>query len=288
MIAIAFNLAAKTAKLTAAKIAAAGEVPIRIEFDGAPGDASAFSLTLGSQGADPAVLAYTDLFVKEDETLWTALLAADDTRLVAALVGKGTLTVVVELRCVLDGALIIARDMTLTVEPAVLSEPAGSEGGPHYTRLQMLSADTTRTNTTALAALTELNVALAANARYHIEFQLYLTFAGTGGEKLGFSWPAAPGALDGFFEGQGQINGSLTDAFMSAAPDWPTNIGASGFAMIDEPTTMLGDFFAWHFVFDVTNGPTAGNFSLLLAQHTATANALTLRKNSNVQWRRLP
>ena len=140
MISIAFDLSTGIAKLTQpATIKLGAEVPVRVVFlSGSPGEVGGMEFALGTNDASADVLAYTDGFAEENETTWSALLDANDTRLADFLAGKTASPVIGELVCVLDGVRRVAANLGITVQPRVIDGPETSEGGPtYYTQAQV-------------------------------------------------------------------------------------------------------------------------------------------------------
>lgn len=133
MIDISYDIDAEVAKLvrpTTIKVGRA--VPVRITFTAAPGAVSLIQLALGTDGASPQQLAYTETFTQENATTWTALLDASDTRLVTYMTGKGPTTIDVELIFTIDGEPQSPANVQITVQPSIITGPTTSEGGPDY------------------------------------------------------------------------------------------------------------------------------------------------------------
>jgi hypothetical protein len=133
MITINFDLNTGVAKLAQTTIIKQGAaVPLRIVFSAAPGSVNAIQLALGDDASTPQVLAYTEAFAAENDITWTALLDASDSRLAAFMAGKGASTVNVELAVTLDSTRQVAPNLSLTVQPPIVTGPTVSEGGPQY------------------------------------------------------------------------------------------------------------------------------------------------------------
>lgn len=133
MIAITFDLATEIAKLAfTLPITAGADVPVSLTFTAAPGEVSAVQVGLVEDDATPATLAYTEDFAAENANTWSALLDANDSRLITALAGKTTLQVILALVLVIDGARLVNTALRITVNQAVLTGPESSEGGPSY------------------------------------------------------------------------------------------------------------------------------------------------------------
>jgi hypothetical protein len=135
MITLTYDLTLDTIKLSAPAIIKLGaDVPVRLTFSAAPGEIGAgdLQLALGTDATPPAVLAFTEDFTSENATTWTALLDCTDERLAAFMSGKGPATVKVEVVAVIDGARRASPSIDATVQPAIISGPETSEGGPAY------------------------------------------------------------------------------------------------------------------------------------------------------------
>jgi len=133
MITLNFDLNTGVAKLTQTTIIKQGAaVPVRVVFSAAPGNVDAIQLALGDDAATPQVLAYTEAFIPENDITWTALLDASDSRLTDFMAGKSASTVNVELAVTLDGTRQVAPNLSLSVQPPIVTGPTTSEGGPQY------------------------------------------------------------------------------------------------------------------------------------------------------------
>lgn len=133
MIDLLFNLATGTAKLaSAAVLKPGGDVPVRLTFSTAPGVVGALQLGLGSDTATPAVLAFTDTFAMESAAVWTAVLNANDTRLIAFMAALTSAVVILELSAVLDGQTLITPNLPATVQQRLLTGASPGTGGPVY------------------------------------------------------------------------------------------------------------------------------------------------------------
>lgn len=131
MIAILFDLDSGSAKLsTATTIKLGADVPILVTFSTAPGAVGTMQLALGTADAASTILAFTDVFEEVDELNWSATLDAGDTRLAAFMSGKQPATVNAELVAVLDGLRQVAANLPVTVQPAIITGGAASQGGP--------------------------------------------------------------------------------------------------------------------------------------------------------------
>ncbi|HSI10723.1 MAG TPA: hypothetical protein VK961_01705 [Chthoniobacter sp.] len=133
MITLNFDLTTGVAKLAqTATIKQGAIVPVRVVFSTVPGSVDAIRLAFGDDSTAPQVLAYTEAFTVENDITWTALLDASDERLAAFMAGKGPTTVNVELSVTLDGTRQVAPNLSLTVQPPIVTGPTTSEGGPQY------------------------------------------------------------------------------------------------------------------------------------------------------------
>ncbi len=128
---ITFDLTTGVAKLaTATTIKVGADVPVRVIFTPAPGVVSALQLALGQNDDTAAVLAFTEDFTAENETTWTALLDAGDTRLATFMDGKTATAVVAELVAIVEGARLVTPNLSITVQPAIINGPDTAPGGP--------------------------------------------------------------------------------------------------------------------------------------------------------------
>ena len=133
MITLNFDLNTGVAKLAqTATIKQGATVAVRVVFTAAPGSVDGIQLALGDDSTTPQVLAYTAAFAPENDITWTALLDASDERLSGFMAGKGPTTVQVELSVTLDGSRQVAPNLSLTVQPPIVTGPTTSEGGPQY------------------------------------------------------------------------------------------------------------------------------------------------------------
>lgn len=133
MIALTFDLITGVAKLVqAAVIVLGGDVPVRVVFATSPGSVDGLQLALGTDGETPAILAFTEDFTEESDTVWVALLDASDTRLADYMADKGATAISAELVCTLDGVRRPAPHVAVTVQRAIISGAPTSESGPFY------------------------------------------------------------------------------------------------------------------------------------------------------------
>lgn len=114
---------------------AGGDVPVRVTLTADPGEEPAFELALSPQSSTPEVLAYidTDEWTAESETVFTAVLDANDARLIAHIAGlSGATNLDLELAWTLSDSRRIAPNVTATCQRPVVDGPETSEGGPEY------------------------------------------------------------------------------------------------------------------------------------------------------------
>ena len=117
---------------TAVVLKPTADVPVRIAFATPPGEVSLLQLGLGKADASADVLAFTDDFAAESDRVWTALLDANDSRLIAYMAGKNATTVNAEVVAIIDGAKQKFPSLPVTVQPVILDGDPTSEGGPTY------------------------------------------------------------------------------------------------------------------------------------------------------------
>ena len=133
MIIINFDLTSGVAKLAQTTVIKQGaQVPVQVVFSAAPGSVSSIKLALGDDTDAPSVLAYADTFTAENDTTYTATLDASDTRLATYMTGKGPTAVDLELAVTLDGVPQVAPNLSISVQPRIISGPTTSDGGPTY------------------------------------------------------------------------------------------------------------------------------------------------------------
>lgn len=133
MLTLNFDLNTGVAKLAQTSIIKQGAaVPVRVVFSTAPGSVDLIQLALGDDSAAPQVLAYTEAFTAENDFTWTGLLDANAAGLAGFMAGKGVSTVNVELSVTLDGHRQVAPNLSLSVQPPIVTGPTTSEGAPQY------------------------------------------------------------------------------------------------------------------------------------------------------------
>jgi hypothetical protein len=133
MININFDLTGGVAKFAQTTVIKQGaQVPVQVVFSAAPGSVSSIKLALGDDSDAPTVLAYVDTFSAENDTTWSGTLDASDIRLAAFMAGKGPTAVNLELTVTIDGVRQVAPNLSLTTQPAIVTGPASSSGGPAY------------------------------------------------------------------------------------------------------------------------------------------------------------
>jgi len=163
MITLNYDITTGLAKLAAATpIKRYGDVPVRLVFSAAPGTVSDIKLALGSDADAPAVLAYTDTWTQESDTVWTAQLDMTDTRLATFMTGLASVAVNLELIVTIDGEAQYSPNLALTVQQPIVTGPTSSDGGPvYYTQAQTNTAIATAVATAAATAAAATTAALA-------------------------------------------------------------------------------------------------------------------------------
>jgi hypothetical protein len=137
MLNITLDLDTGLAKLAAATTIISGtQVPVTIgTFRGAtpasPGASPAFELGIMTDAAPPVLKAYLNAFATENDHTFTGTLDANDARLVAFMIGKGTVNFGCEVAWTVAGALQAAQ-FTVSVKPRGIPSDPTSEGGPDY------------------------------------------------------------------------------------------------------------------------------------------------------------
>lgn len=133
MITLNYDIVTQVARFaSAAVIVMGGDVPVRIVFSADPGTVDGLQLALGTDATTPDVLAYTDVFVAENATTYTAVLDASDARLAAFMAAKGTTVVNAELVATLNGDRLPAPHLPVSVQKPIITGPTTGGGGPTY------------------------------------------------------------------------------------------------------------------------------------------------------------
>jgi hypothetical protein len=139
MIQFNFDPVAGTAKLSSSNVTVVllADVPVEVVFPSAPGTVGQIAVAFGDDAATPNLLAYTNTFEAENATTYAGLLDCSDSRLAAFMTGKGPTPVNCQVSAVINGVQLVAPNVQITVQPAIVTGPAGSEGGPtYYTQAQ--------------------------------------------------------------------------------------------------------------------------------------------------------
>jgi hypothetical protein len=134
MLNISINLETGLAKLAVSSpIKAGGAVPVRVTFSANPGSSPTIELALSAQSSSPSVLAYLDTFDAQSSTVYTGTLDANDTRLIAAIAGKSTLTLDAEVVLTVGEAeRQVFPNFSVTVQPPIITGPESTQGGGVY------------------------------------------------------------------------------------------------------------------------------------------------------------
>ncbi len=132
MLNIEANLETGTAKLTQAiPIKAGRAVPVTLTFSSNPGDNPGIELAFSPQSSSPTVVAYLGTFDRQNETTFTGMLNASDTRLATALAGKEQQVFNCELTLT-NSDSVPFPNFQVTIQRPILSGPGTTEGGPIY------------------------------------------------------------------------------------------------------------------------------------------------------------
>ena len=175
-------------------------MPVRLVFSAAPGTVSDIKLSLGSDAAAPATLAYTDAWTQESDTVWTAQLDATDTRLATYMTGKQSAPVDLELVVTIDGEAQYSPNLSLTVQQPIVTGPTTSDGGPtYYTEAETDSGDCHGGGrpTAPAAQQSDLNIsgavsaALFAVTHFSMLHRKIIAAAGSGAYSAEYALPAA-------------------------------------------------------------------------------------------------
>lgn len=134
MLNITVNLATGVAKASPTPaIKAGGGVPVTITFSANPGTDPVIELALGPQSSTPAVKAYLAEFEAQSSTVYTGVLDANDSRIIAHMAGKSAQTMDCEVIVTVGSAeRQVFPNFPVTVQPPLVAGPESSEGGPVY------------------------------------------------------------------------------------------------------------------------------------------------------------
>lgn len=197
MITLNYDITTGLAKFaTVTPIKAYGVVPMRLVFSAAPGSVSSIKLSLGDNTSTPSVLAYTEDWTEESETVWRAILDATDTRLTAFMVGKQSASVDLELIVTIDGEAQYSPNLSLSVQqPIVYGTGSGGSGGPtYYTDAEVLALIG---GFSPAPTQTDINVSAAATAplftatNFGRLARTIIAAAGSGSYTAAYALPAA-------------------------------------------------------------------------------------------------
>lgn len=129
-------------------------------------------------------------------------------------------------------------------------------------------ADTPRSNTTTLAADTDLSFTGAANGIYHIVGWVAATGAAIGSGDLKAAW-GTPAGASGIWTGLGYATSGTT-----------VNLNAARALASTNPFGVNGATFSAAFIFASVTLTTGGTVSFQWAQNTSSATATTLKGGS--------
>lgn len=120
---INFDVATGTVKLAqAVTIKSGSDVPVHVIFSTAPAESGDLQFALGN-ATTTEVLAFTEDFAQESPTTWKGTLNTRDARLIAALVDHATLQVNAELSATIDGARLVAPNLSIIVQSSIIPGP---------------------------------------------------------------------------------------------------------------------------------------------------------------------
>jgi hypothetical protein len=145
-----------------------------------------------------------------------------------------------------------------------------------------LSAPVTRTSTTTMTndGLSALTVSLLPSSRYRLTYRLF-DGQGSGGFKVGFTWPSSLLQFDGYATFQDSINGSGLYIYA----DFPNQGSGSGDPILDAPPDIAQNG-GLIFIADIKTGSTVntyGDFAVVFAQNTSNASPAIMSQNSCVE-----
>lgn len=147
---------------------------------------------------------------------------------------------------------------------SLLSSGAGTQ--PSWTagtQYVLKTADETISSSTTLQADDALFFTLEANKSYMVDVFVLMSTGGTEDWKFQFTGPASV-TFDGYVH-----DGNNVRQFTEAS------------AAIDTFSVTEG---VWHFKVSITNGASAGNFTLTWAQNTSGATNTTVKQGSVLRW----
>lgn len=179
--------------------------------------------------------------------------------------------------------------MTLTAVPSAGSKVRGSVLSSLITEVRPISARVTveqslATSSTTLANVTELFIALAANAEYEVLVVLSASVSSGSTEDIQYAFTFPAGAtVDYFTHGPG-----TTATTSTVAPDMQTlsridAVSGTTAVAIGTTTSTAVSFIHMH----VTTSTTAGTLQVQAAQNTSGGNTVKVNKGSYMVARRL-
>lgn len=137
------------------------------------------------------------------------------------------------------------------------------------------SSDQSRTNTTVLAADSDLTFPMAASGKYRLRGVVYFDCGATEDFKYGFDGPSSPDVVR--MARHHNIAGG-TAAEVAGDVAYPTNVSLAG-------AGTTGGFIQFEGV--VHNGVNAGTFSFQWSQNTSGSTPATVRAGSYLEWKRV-
>lgn len=147
MIDLAFDPESGEVTLAAPAVVKFGAgVPCRLTFPTAPQTITTLVLALGTDATPSSVLAYNGAWTAESPTVWTTVLDCSDERLATYMGGKGQTTVNAELSLTTGGVFLVCPNFAVAVQPAIVTGPTTSDGGPTYLEAANNLAEITSTS----------------------------------------------------------------------------------------------------------------------------------------------
>lgn len=257
MITLNYDITTGLAKFAATTVIKRyGDVPVRLVFSAAPGTVSDIKLSLGSDAAAPATLAYTDAWTQESDTVWTAQLDATDTRLASYMSGNQSVSVDLELIVTIDGEAQYSPNLALTVQQPIVTGPTTSDGGPtYYTEAQTEAAIATAVAGLAPAAQqSDLSISSAVSAAlfavtlFSMLHRKIIATAGSGAYSAEYALPTASMTTGAFVE----VNVELAASANPTVEIRNATTGGTLLATVTNPAPAAAAYWYGRFRFDGT------------------------------------
>jgi hypothetical protein len=255
MLNITLDLDTGLAKLAAANTIKAGaQVPVTINTvrsgtPTSPGDSPAFELGLGTDAAPPVLQAYLNSFNAENAYTFTGVLNANDTRLVAAMAGAGTVNYNCEVSWTVGGELQVAPSFTVPVQSRIIPADPTSEGGPDYFTEEETLALIAAGNQADLAPAAAVGAALFAATGFFLIANRILPGAGSGAFTAAYALPVASQKTGAIAE----VNVELPASANPTVEIHNATSGGTLLASVTNPAPAAAAYWYGRFRFDGTS-----------------------------------